>query len=144
MPDWRLAWQEFQAKAKGVPAKRIKGSKPAEYTDPEVSVSKLTEVVIQQEVRGRSPWGWTLAETEDTGFRKCWLSTRPIPDGECAVHLPRADGSIRWDRAIALGAVPADRWHDILGQPQGADGYMLGQMRAKWTREAKKELNGTG
>ena len=130
-------WTWFLGSGKGTKAKRMKGSK--EYTEAEFELEqvKKLEVLVQEadDDPWRPVWAWTLCETEETGIRRSWMSGRILADGECMIHL---EGNL--NRGIHVSEVPAEAWHWILGQPHGGDGRIMGALKSKYTREAKKAM----
>lgn len=141
MPDMS-AWAAFLGKTTHAKkARKMKGSRDydeAEYEWEEARQVKVsdTEGWGRLEWKAQRPeWAWSLMETPETGPRRSWMSGRVLSDGECMIHI---EGN--WSRGIHISEVPAEAWHQILGQPYGGDGRILGQMKARWTREAKKDL----
>lgn len=132
-------WAAFLGKtSKTVKAKRMKGSK--EYTEPEFETTPADKFKVgSMEGEGdvwRGDWAWSLCATKETGpIRRSWLSGRILEDGECMVHVG-AD----WRRGVHISEVPPESWSHILGAPHGGDPRIMGQMRSKFTREAKRAM----
>lgn len=133
-------WAAFLGKTgTAVKATRVKGSNPVTYTEAEFAYEAAKKVDVADEEGGKTThrpvWAWSLMETAETGIRRSWMSGRVLEDGQCMIHI---EGN--WSRGIHIAEVPAQAWHLILGQPHGGDSRILGQMKARWTREAKKQL----
>ena len=138
MGDWSAFLGKTDKKATKK-ATRMKGTKPVEYTEAEWASEIASEVTVSDrhgDVAHRPVWAWSLMETPETGRRRSWMSGRVLSDGECMIHL---EGN--WSRGIHISEVPAEAWHWILGAPHGGDSRILGQMKARWTREAKKAIS---
>lgn len=133
-------WAAFLGKTKtAVKAKRMQGSDPVEWTSPEFEWIDANEVTISDTMSDptcwRPTWAWSLMQTKETGTRRCWMSGRMLSDGECMIHI---EG--RWGRGVHISQLTPEAWHFILGQPRGGDGRIMGQLRSKWTREAKRAM----
>ena len=122
-------WAEFLGKT-SVAVKAKKGVE-AEY---EFTPAKKPVISDHHgDIAIRPPWAWSLMQTKQTGRRRCWWCSTVLSDGECMIHI---EG--RWDRGVHIRHVTPDAWSYILGQPRGGDARILGQMRSRWTREAKR------
>jgi len=132
------AWAEFLGKATtAVKAKKIKGEDA--YTQCEFEWGPVKKVTVGREEAAddvRPVWSWSLCETEETGIRRSWLSGEVLEDGQCMIHL-----EARWGRGLHVSELKPEDWHWILGQPQGGDGRIMGSLKSKYTREAKKEAS---
>ena len=125
-------WAGFQSKAT-----KVKQWGPRRGVG-EITISEPKEVVVGEwnitNSAGRRSWGWSLGFEDDETVRLCWVCHNPIPKGRCGVYV----SSRR--RPFHVGCVTPDGWHNILGQPRGGDPSIMGAMRSRWTREAKKAM----
>lgn len=85
-----------------------------------------------QWLQDRPFWGWDLGYESDV--RTCWLCHKLIPMGHTGVYV----SSLK--RQVHTRCLTPSQWHTILGQPYGGDSRIMGELRARQTREAKKSV----